>query len=213
MTNRRLVLAFVVIFLFGTFHVAGPIVTSSAQLGPVTSSTSAPKLFAMSSSETMAHELSLKAVKSGEQITRVQGFKVDLSNVIQIPLNGKLTVISTDKIQITNVKLTNPQGTTSEIVPGNVISFAGASQGVYTLDIIITQGNRQLAYEGILVIGQSAQSPNTVTVVNQVINKEITKSKTETIFKESKQPPPVPKPNPFVPEPIIPTPDPNADNL
>jgi hypothetical protein len=50
------------------------------------------------SSETtaIARELPLRAVKSGEQVTKVQDFKVGLSNILEIPLNGKLNAFSTE---------------------------------------------------------------------------------------------------------------------
>jgi hypothetical protein len=60
--------------------------------------------------------------------------------VIAVPLNGKLTVFSTENIQITNIKLTNTQNHVAEITPiHNIVSFAGFPQGVYTLDVIVSK--------------------------------------------------------------------------
>lgn len=182
------------IFLVATLITGGTVRASFSQVVPtipiIPSSTSAqtdtqesPILLAMSSLETTAHELPLKAVKLGEQVTSIHDFKIDVSNVIGIPLNGKLTVFSTENIQITNVKLTNTQNQVSELTPvQNVISLSGFPQGVYTLDVIVSKDGGQLAYEGILVVGQSFQN----AAVNQVIEKE-TKTDVRLVFEMPKQ--------------------------
>ncbi|MGI8831234.1 MAG: hypothetical protein ACR2IS_01205, partial [Nitrososphaeraceae archaeon] len=186
--DRSIIATYGLIFLLVVMLTAGSGVVSLGQTGPTTPllpsstflSTNFPNLMAMSSSETTAHALPLKAVKSGEQVTSNQDFKIDVSNVVGIPLNGKLTVFSTENIQITNVKLTNIQNQVSELTPvQNVVSFAGFPQGVYTLDILVSKDGGQLAYEGILVVGQSLQN----AAVNQVINK-VTKPDVRLVFDE-----------------------------
>lgn len=99
------------IFLITVLLTGGTVAASYSQgapkipLIPTTTSVQpdvqeSPKLFVMSSSETtaIAHELPLRAVKSGELVTKVQDFKVGLSNVLEIPLNGKLNAFSTESI-------------------------------------------------------------------------------------------------------------------
>ena len=66
----------------------------------------------------------------------------------------------------------------------NVISFAGVPQGVYTLDVLVSKDGRDLAYEGILVIGK---------VQTAAVNKAITKETTTYVFED--KPKPKPKPN------------------
>lgn len=165
--SSTIISVFGLFFLLAIILTSGSVVVSYGQIGPTVPlipsstfpSTGFPELLAMSSSETTAHELPLKAIKSGEEVSSKQDFKIEVSNIIGVPLNGKLTVFSTENIQITNVKLTNTENQVAELTPvQNVVSLSGFPQGVYTLDVIVSKDGVGLAYEGILVVGQSLQN-------------------------------------------------------
>jgi hypothetical protein len=137
--------------------------------------------------------MELKAIKDSSGVKPVEGFALDVNNVVSTPLNGKLTVFGDVQVQFSGAKLT-PAATTDTLdipIIDGVINLAGVAQGVYTLDVIV--GDK--AYECLVVIGQNPQ---------QIITNHITEINTDNtsftkIFEKGKNNPnPSPSPEPSI---------------
>jgi hypothetical protein len=170
-------------FLIGTiFFVLIPTITIPVVYSQ-TSGNSLPIIFVTTSETAAPHQIPLKAIRQGStsEITQVSTFNIDFTNVIQIPQNGSIIVLSAAQnpsFQITSARL---QGVSEVIIDLpktalNTFSLPGIPPGVYTLDVIGQQENIQGAYETIIVILSSPSQPiseQTEKVVRQRIAYEI----------------------------------------
>src|SRR5215204_163069 len=117
--------------------------------------------------------MKLKAVKEDGEVRKVSGFAISIENVASVERNGKVTVFSAPTSpEFTSAKLTDINDNTVEIpiTDAGVISLAGYSEGVYTLDVIVDD---RYAFECILVIGPEEGK-------QQIINKQITEVNQQT---------------------------------
>src|SRR5215218_8434731 len=109
MLNRRLFSAVIsallltsVLTLAPQFHIKS-VITQEEPL---------PRLFAIGSPDTEAKEVPLKGTSHNGEITTVNGFKIDFSNVNQIPQGQNLVLFIASSVvgfAITKVKLINEQ--------------------------------------------------------------------------------------------------------
>ena len=130
-----------------------------------------PKLFAVGSSDSAAHEIPLKATRQGGDISKVSGFTIDFNNVIQVAQGQNLIIFNDGSVQgfaITKAKLVNEQKQTIDLIQTtdqrNSFSLSGILPGVYTLNVLGTLGDIEGGYETVLVIVPPNQS---TTVINE----------------------------------------------
>lgn len=126
------------------------------------------------------------AVKEGGKTNKVQGFKLLPDHVLVIEPNKKVEVTEDlesgqtfDRALITDNKDKEKK---VKITSQGVVDFKGYKEGVYTLDVIIKDGDKKIAYEAIVVVGEDNESNRDkgnreVTRVNKdiTINKKIIK--------------------------------------
>jgi hypothetical protein len=116
--------------------------------------------------------MELKAVKENGEARKVSSFAISIDNVVSVERNGRVTVFSAPTSPtFTSAKITNTNDNTVDIpiTDAGVISLAGYSEGVYTLDVIVDD---RFAYESIVVIGPEEGQ-------QQIINKQITEINNE----------------------------------
>jgi hypothetical protein len=117
--------------------------------------------------------MKLRAVKENEEVRKVSSFAISIENVVSVQRDGKVTVFSAPTSPtFTSAKITDINDNTVDIpiTDAGVISLAGYSEGVYTLDVIVDD---RYAYECIVVIGPEEGQ-------QQIINKQITEVNQET---------------------------------
>ena len=153
------------------------VTVSSAVLNALTQETFPDNIFA-STSQAQLHELVLKATKENGQTNTISGFKIDkidLTNVISIPLGSELAVFTTDSALFFNeakLKTTTDAFIDLKKKSPSSFSLAGLAAGVYTIDVVTQKETASAAYEGILVLGQEPTDPQTRTIIEQQIIKE-----------------------------------------
>lgn len=164
---------FISIIMIMTIHPAYPQASGNNQL---------PNIFATTPDAAAPHQIPLKVIiiRQGSEISQVTGFTIVFTNVIQIPQNGSMIIISAAQdpsFQITNAKLKNTANVFFDqpLTAQNTFSLQGIPTGVYTLDVIGQQGNIHGAYETILVILAPNQpiTEQTRKVIQQRIEYEI----------------------------------------
>jgi uncharacterized membrane protein YgcG len=155
------------ILLFSLYTIAGIDSLAQSQIFP-------NSIFA-SSSQAQLHELLLKATEENGQTNSVPGFSIDLTNVISVPSNSELAILTTDgALSINEAKVKSTANNFIDLVKQsqNTFSLAGIPSGVYTVDVIAQKGNSRAAYEGILVLGQEPNNVQTRTIIEQQIDKQ-----------------------------------------
>ena len=161
--KRRAVLSSALFMAVGMMIISsGAFATTSSDLFIVSSDTGAE-----------VKTMKLKAVKEDGEVRKVSGFAISIENVVSVERNGKVTVFSAPTSpKFTSAKLTDINDNTVEIpiTDAGVISLAGYSEGVYTLDVIVDD---RYAFECILVIGPEEGK-------QQIINKQITEVNQQT---------------------------------
>jgi hypothetical protein len=169
------------VLLFALFVVVGTMITTPSALA----STSSDLFIVSSDSGADVKTMELRAVKENGEVRRVSGFAISIENIVSVERNGKVTVFSAPTSPtFTSAKITDVNDNTVDIpiTSTGVISFAGYSEGVYTLDVIVDD---RFAFECIVVIGSEEGQ-------EQIINKEITevnKRTTVNIFNPPRKPP------------------------
>jgi hypothetical protein len=132
------------------------------------------ELFIVSSdSGAEAKTMKLKGVKENGEARKVGRFAISIENVVSVQRDGKVTVFSAPTSPtFTGAKITdiNDNMVDLPITNAGVISLAGYSEGVYTLDVIVDD---RFAFECILVIGPEEGQ-------QQLINKQITEVNQQT---------------------------------
>jgi hypothetical protein len=117
--------------------------------------------------------MKLKAVKENGEVRKVSTFAISIENVVSVQRDGKVTVFSAPTSPtFTSAKITDINDNTVDIpiTDAGIISLAGHSEGVYTLDVIVDD---RFAFECIVVIGPEEGQ-------QQIINKQITEVNQET---------------------------------
>lgn len=140
-----------------------------------------PETASVSSSDLAPLNFMLKAIsKQSGDVEKVSGFKIDPINVLSVSEGGIISAVSADQsIVFEQAKAKSSSDSLFELQkatiqgqqpqPNNGFSSTGLTPGVYTLDLVGTKNGAKAAYEGILVIGQNAESEQ----VKQVVEKEI----------------------------------------
>jgi hypothetical protein len=128
-------------------------------------------------------KMELKATNDNDKSNRVTGFQLTGDNVLSIEVGDKVTVV--DNVDFTKAVTTDARDNqkTIGITSNGVIDFAGYSQGVYTLDVMVDDDR---AYEAIVVIGKQPQS-----VIQKMIQRQIVDIDIRTEFED----PPKEKPS------------------
>ena len=168
-----------------------------------------PRLFVVSSSDTAAQEIPLKATRQGGDISKVSGFTIDFNNVVQVPQGQTLVIFNDGSVQgfaVTKAKLVNEQKQTIDLIQAtnqrNSFSLNGMLPGVYTLNVLGTLGDIEGGYETVLVIVRPDQP---TTVINQMTKNVVEKRISELllidifieiIFEDEELPPCDPNLNP-----------------
>jgi hypothetical protein len=112
-------------------------------------------------------EMELKATNDDGKSNRVSGFQLTADNVLSTEVGDKVTV--KDNVDFTKAITTDGNNNQKAIgiTSNGVIDFAGYTQGVYTLDVVVDDDR---AYEVIIAIGDQT---------DQIVDKEITKVNSE----------------------------------
>jgi hypothetical protein len=173
------------------------------------------------------------AVKEGGTTTKEDDFRLTAAdNVLVIEQSQRVQVTEEmddgrtfDRALVTDNRDVDKR---VPITPQGIVDFRGFKEGPYTLDVVIKDGNRQIAYECVIVIGEKneqnrqkgnseANRASSSTTVNKKIikiEKIIADCGKGTAFSEKTKKceviPPTPKPKPITPtpKPITPTPAP-----
>ena len=108
-------------------------------------------------------KMELKATNDDGKSNRVSSFQLTADNVLSTKVGDKVTV--KDNVDFTKAVTTDARNNQKAIgiTSNGVINFAGYTQGVYTLDVVVDEDR---AYEAIIAIGDQT---------NQIVDKEITR--------------------------------------
>lgn len=136
------------------------------------------------------HELGLKATQMlNGQILPASNFVVSPESVVQVNQGKNLMVFtSTNQPEkIEKVKVIDAKGITTELLPlqSNQYSISGLNVGVYTLNVIVDNGNGKNAYETLLIILAPDQQPIQKTEITKIVQK--TKVYVEIDFREEEE--------------------------
>jgi hypothetical protein len=114
--------------------------------------------------DAVPREMELKATNDNDKSNRVSDFQLTADNVLSTEVGDKVTV--KDNVDFTKAITTDARNNQKDIgiTSNGVIDFAGYTQGVYTLDVVVDDDR---AYEAIIVIGKQTQE--TVKSVNKEI--------------------------------------------
>ena len=112
-------------------------------------------------------KMELKVTNDNGKSIRVSDFQLTADNVLSTEVGDKVTVI--DNVDFTRAITTDARNSQKAIgiTSNGVIGFAGYTQGVYTLDVVVDDDR---AYEAIIAIGDQT---------NQIVDKEITRVNSE----------------------------------
>ena len=108
-------------------------------------------------------KMELKATNNDGKSKSVSDFQLTADNVLSTEVGDKVTV--KDNVDFTKAVTTDARNNQKAIgiTSSGVIDFAGYTQGVYTLDVVVDDDR---AYEAIIAIGDQT---------NQIVDKEITR--------------------------------------
>jgi hypothetical protein len=127
-------------------------------------------------------KMKLKATNDNGKSNRVSDFHLTADNVLSTKVGDKVTVL--DNVDFTKAITTDARNNQKAIgiTSNGVIDFAGYTQGVYTLDVVVDDDR---AYEAIIAMGDQT---------NQIVDKEITRVNSdyriEFVFPPIKDPKP-----------------------
>jgi hypothetical protein len=112
-------------------------------------------------------KMELKATNDDGKSNRISDFQLTADNVLSTEVGDKVTV--KDNVDFTKAVTTDARDNQKAIgiTSNGVIDFAGYTQGVYTLDVVVDDDR---AYEAIIAIGDQT---------NQIVDKEITRVNSE----------------------------------
>jgi hypothetical protein len=129
-------------------------------------------------------EMELKATNDDGKSNRVSGFQLTADNVLSTGVGDKVTV--KDNVDFTKAVTTDARNNQKAIgiTSNGVIDFAGYTQGIYTLDVVVDDDR---AYEDIIAIGGQT---------NQIVDKEITRVNSDYTTKIEFVYPPIEDPKP-----------------
>jgi hypothetical protein len=129
-------------------------------------------------------EMELRATNNDGKSNRVSGFQLTADNVLSTKVGDKVTV--KDNVDFTKAVTTDARNNQKAIgiTSNGVIDFAGYTQGVYTLDVVVDDDR---AYEAIIAIGDQT---------NQIVDKEITRVNSDYSTKIEFVYPPIEDPKP-----------------
>ena len=98
--------------------------------------------------------MELKATNDNGKSKRVSDFQITADNVLYTEVGDKVTV--KDNVDFTKAVTTDARNNQKAIgiTSNGMIDFAGYTQGVYTLDVVVDDDR---AYEAIIVIGDQNQ--------------------------------------------------------
>jgi hypothetical protein len=112
-------------------------------------------------------KMELKATNENSKSNRVSDFQLTADNVLSTEVGDKVTV--KDNVDFTKAVTTDARNNQKAIgiTSNGVIDFAGYTQGVYTLDVVVDDDR---AYEAIIVIGEQNQDTvkKEITTVNNI---------------------------------------------
>ena len=94
--DKKLYLYLVPITILSLFLVS-TIFFVSITITPTYSQTSGnnlPNIFVATPEAAVPHQIPLKAIKQGSEISQVSAFNIDFTNVVQIPQNGSIVIVS-----------------------------------------------------------------------------------------------------------------------
>ena len=116
-------------------------------------------------------KMELKATNDNGKLNRVSDFQLTADNVLSTEVGDKVTV--KDNVDFTKAVTTDARNNQKAIgiTSNGVIDFAGYTQGVYTLDVVVDDDR---AYEAIIAIGDQT---------NQIVDKEITRVNSDYTIK------------------------------
>ena len=116
--------------------------------------------------------MELKATKENGETNKVSDFELTADNVLFIEQGDSVNIDKKGGQDFTKASTTDSSDNRKEIpiTPLGRISFAGYSQGIYTLDAVL---NGDKLYEGIIVIGQQNE---------ETVKKEITEVNNRVII-------------------------------
>ena len=108
-------------------------------------------------------KMELKAINDNGKSNRISDFQLTADNVLSAEVGDKVTVL--ENVDFTKAVTTDARNNQKAIgiTSNGVIDFAGYTQGVYTLDVVVDDDR---AYEAIIAIGDQT---------NQIVDKEITR--------------------------------------
>jgi hypothetical protein len=112
-------------------------------------------------------KMELKATNDNGKSNRVSGFQLTADNVLSTEVEDEVTV--KDNVAFTKAVTTDARNNQKAIgiTSNGVIDFAGYTQGVYTLDVVVDDDR---AYEAIIVIEEQNQDTvkKEITTVNNI---------------------------------------------
>ena len=116
-------------------------------------------------------KMDLKATNDNGKSNRISDFQLTADNVLSAEVGDKVTVL--DNVDFTKAVTTDARNNQKAIgiTSNGVIDFAGYTQGVYTLDVVVDDDR---AYEAIIAIGDQT---------NQIVDKEITRVNSDYTIK------------------------------
>ena len=116
-------------------------------------------------------KMELKATNDNGKSNRISDFQLTADNVLSAEVGDKVTVL--DNVDFTKAVTTDARNNQKAIgiTSNGVIDFAGYTQGVYTLDVVVDDDR---AYEAIIAIGDQT---------NQIVDKEITRVNSDYTIK------------------------------
>jgi hypothetical protein len=116
-------------------------------------------------------KMELKATNDNGKLNRISDFQLTANNVLSTEVGDKVTV--KDNVDFTKAITTDARNNQKAIgiTSNGMIDFAGYTQGVYTLDVVVDDDR---AYEAIIAIGDQT---------NQTVDKEITRVNSDYTIK------------------------------
>jgi hypothetical protein len=116
-------------------------------------------------------KMELKATNDNGKSNRISDFQLTADNVLSAEVGDKVIVL--DNVDFTKAVTTDARNNQKAIgiTSNGVIDFAGYTQGVYTLDVVVDDDR---AYEAIIAIGDQT---------NQIVDKEITRVNSDYTIK------------------------------
>lgn len=121
-------------------------------------------------------EMLLMTIKEGNQKSeQVDDFQLTPDNALFVEVGKNVQVTDDENFFRAVVTDTKDKDKQIPISQQGVVNLAGLAQGAYTLDVVIQDGNRKIAYEAVLFIGpDNTQNRDTVNKEVERVNKDVT---------------------------------------